>query len=157
MREIELKHFHELSPDIISILNKTRKWAEKYNTVVRKIPDTIGLSGMCAIASTKIKLLLNNKNIDSKICVGEAHCFVKHGRYILDVTASQFGYPNIFCIKTHTRDYRDFITEYPKYTCYKHWRIVRKFDKVDEFLEYQFRVNWPETQIYNYSSDRKLK
>lgn len=145
-------HIEQLDEDIRIVVEKTRKWAERYNRSVRKIHGDVGLAGMCGVASTK--LALNLKHTDIKIYLGLNHCYNKLGRFLIDITASQFGYPDIFCLKTHTKDYNNFIREYPNYTRNRlHWKVYKRFNSARDFLIYQYANEWPLSQIYQADED----
>lgn len=121
---------------VISIARRVRKWAERTNN--RRVwPFNDDLCGMCAIASVKLFKELNAAGItNARICENDEHCFIIWHGYIIDVTATQFGFTNepITVIKVKDVD-----------SYYRFWKAKRVFKCVKKYVEHQ-RIHWPGDQ-----------
>lgn len=56
------------------------------------------LSGWCGHSSIILSHNLRQAGLDAKLVTGQGHWFVKCEQYLVDITASQFGQPDI-CVR----------------------------------------------------------
>lgn len=76
---------------ILEQMNTARDWAEQN---YERYESYENLCGMCAIASSRLWMLLSTKNIKTRFIVaddvGNCHVFLEYNGLILDITATQF-------------------------------------------------------------------
>lgn len=96
-----------------AIATRAREWAESVANLedcpIYACPDD--LCGMCATASVYLATQLLHNGIPAIICVARHHCWVRVGRNVVDVTATQFGGPPVYIGKPqdyHVRNHRNF-------------------------------------------------
>jgi hypothetical protein len=122
-------------------MNRTREWAEQY---AKRYYFASDLCGLCARASAKLFRMLTEAEVGDIVLVETttelrgSHCFVLYqDRYILDVTATQFGYEDdIMIIDTWKLDGVPY-----------HWVIENKFDNVKGLRKFQKTTGWPDSQV----------
>jgi hypothetical protein len=125
--------------EVLRIVKQTRTWAE---TKGRERRFTPGLSGMCAIASAELYRRLATRGHKVRIGVAKGirshHVMVIYGgKYILDITATQFGHDEV-----EVRWFRNLI--HPWY-----WKPKEFFDNDDELHVFQMSNKWSEHQWAN--------
>lgn len=108
-----------------------RRWAMRHR---QKFNCDDDLAGMCAIASGYLHRLFNKVGIESFLCVNHEHCFVVADGYIVDITASQYGFRPVTIVSTDKVD-QEF------------WFIEKRFKSVDSLLDYQIDAGWPFEQL----------
>lgn len=84
---------------------QARVWAEEN---VQRFECHDNLMGMCAIASGRLWMLLRQQGITSRLMLAElpngtCHVFVEYNGAIVDVTATQFGKPEVVVIEMSGR------------------------------------------------------
>lgn len=116
---------------ITKIMKRVRKWAEK---VQAQNPYSYGadLCGLCAVASKELARRLQKHGYKCQLACNDFHCFVLYKGRVLDVTATQFRKPEIYISRYLGGD----------------WTPEAIFDSVEELTDYQYRVDWPEHQIF---------
>lgn len=112
---------------IKDIARQAREWADEN----AKGHFSSDLCEFCGIASVNLFLLLKKYGFSPKIAVSHCHAFVICDDYIVDVTASQFGEPDICVLKLHK-------------VCEDYWDVEETFQNVDDFMKEQ--VAWPKLQ-----------
>lgn len=118
-----------------------REWSETIVNNSNYGYCTETLQGFCAIAAFKMQevYLLNHKNeFDLIISHNNSHCFnIFNGKYIIDVTATQFDYDKIAfkAIKEIDLKTND------------HWIIKHKFKTLNRFVNHLKTDGWPYEQI----------
>ncbi len=99
------------------------------------LPYDCSLEGYCANASLFLRKHLSNHGIHSKFVTGQYrgndHSWLEAGNHIVDVTAKQFGNPDVHIIGPEHKDYKNYT---PQETHIKGIKDVFK--------------NWPEEQRY---------
>ena len=119
------------------IAEEVRQWAEKEGRKDKYLfPDD--LCGMCAIAAGKLWRELTKAHIPAQIAYaehfGDGHCFVMVGRYIVDVTASQFGHDKVV-IRVMNKGLSFY------------WQPTKMFRSVTALRREQKNDGWPREQI----------
>lgn len=108
-----------------------RRWAmrhrEKYNC-------SDDLAGMCAIATGYLHRLFNKVGIESFLCVNHEHCFVLASGYIVDITATQYGFRPVTIVPADKVE-QEF------------WFIEKRFKSVNSIHDYQIDAGWPFDQL----------
>jgi len=87
---------NQISPDIISTAEATRKWAEK---IGQKEKWPKNLCGLCIRASVRLFTQLRKRGYRPRICAyikSPRHFYVKVNGHIIDVTATQFQDETVF-------------------------------------------------------------
>jgi len=107
------------------IMQSVRSWSEDMSDLLGYPCD---MSGMCVAASVELFNRLSTAGIGCRIAVNDSHAFVLYGTSVLDVTASQFGKPDICVAHVVSEDY---------------WKVVKLFDDVHEFEDYLSTWNIP--------------
>jgi hypothetical protein len=123
---------------LVKIAKQVRGWAEK-NKEEYEVNDT-DLCGMCAVASAMIFKKLEEKKIICEIFESESekhgsHVFVVAGGYIIDVTATQYGFDPVFVEKEE--DFKKLII----------YKKTRKYKNHIHLRNTQQKTGWPEHQI----------
>lgn len=112
-----------------------RAWAELYQ---KTSPGRYweGLGGLCGIASGKLMHDLAKVNVKAQYVIGNSHCYLYVGDYVVDITATQFygGFPKIMI------EHKDSPVIQNSYW-HKEWAVCDTMEEVD----YQMR-SWPEHQ-----------
>jgi len=91
-----------IRPDskIVKISHLVRDEVEKY-VISKNKNDEFGmpsyvddedLTGACAIASYVLYRVLRKLNVSAKFALGDNHCWVQCSDWVIDLTATQFGY-----------------------------------------------------------------
>jgi len=77
-----------------SIATQTRKLLENisHDILIKAEPS---LAGLCGYASLLLDDVLKKKGYNPQIIKGRGHWFIKCEGYLIDITASQFGQPNV--------------------------------------------------------------
>jgi len=125
---------------IRTIANNTRRWAEKEADKEGFDPET--LSCFCARGAAELFRRLKRAGLSPRLAYAYdgdcwAHIYVRCERYLIDITASQFGHPNV--VVRHTND----ITNEGWY-----WtEVVNTFESVEDLQRTQEELGWPEEQI----------
>jgi hypothetical protein len=107
------KHGETLS----GILDDVHEW-----TVAKSIE--LGFpsdAGMCACASAELFTRMVKRGYDCRLAVNDRHAFVLYGTTILDVTASQFGKPDICVAKVGSEEF---------------WKADHVFECVEDFEDH---------------------
>ena len=118
---------------IRDITYAVRSWAEKY-AQKNHFPDD--LCGMCGIASVKLWKELNKANFKITIVCNDEHVFLESKKYIIDITATQYGIKEHLIVKKNIRR-KSF------------WAADFIFADPDDFIQHQKKVGWPNDQIYD--------
>lgn len=81
--------------------NKIKKIARQVRTELKSFIGKNGfnaqphLGGLCGYGAVMLHEALNKNNLKTKIAAGGGHWFAVCGDYLVDVTASQFGQPQV--------------------------------------------------------------
>lgn len=125
--------------DALAIVNATRQWAEKHRHRYRN-----DMGGMCAVAAAELWRRLNKAGHDVQLAQAFrsksklAHVFVVYrGRYLIDITATQFGYE-----KVEIRWLYNFL--HPWF-----WKPASLYPNDEELHLDQIRYDWPSDQLAN--------
>jgi hypothetical protein len=113
------------------------------------------LCGCCAIASGIMFERLKKEFPSVEIVMsersgGDSHCFILYKEYIFDITASQFGCPDVCIFKQEKFEMEE--------SGHWFWYGDRTyFNDVKKLKEYQNEGRWPYEQIYwsDYYKKRK--
>ena len=83
-----------ISDEIYEVAVKTRKQAEKF---AKREKFPADLNGCCFWASRELFKNLKRLNYRVGLAMNEGHSFVIYGKYLIDLTATQFGvYPKVY-------------------------------------------------------------
>lgn len=115
---------------------RARAWADR---TAPKYGFERSLSCFCTIGARRLFTELKREKLKPMIAICEepeddCHAFVICDKYLVDVTASQFGKENIFIKKTNQKE------PHP-------WEVHITFTSTRNFIKYLRRTNWPEEQI----------
>ena len=123
-----------LKQTIKNIAKGVRSWAEDMH---KKQPFhyTEDLCGLCAIASAKLHKELKKQKIKSEIHFIDYHVFLMVDNYILDVTATQFGYRNKIIFRRNKKNNPH---------C---WNSSEVFQDTKELIMKQCKEGWPREQV----------
>jgi hypothetical protein len=134
------------SAQIRRVASKVRRWVEKYAADdegypgYSRFPDD--LCGACAIAAGELWKAFNELGVPVTIGVAadswhDYHCFaIVDGKYIVDVTATQFGKPTKVAVVRRDRvDSRDYF-----------WVARREHKTLRGFKQSQTKREWPDDQ-----------
>jgi hypothetical protein len=119
-----------MAPEIYALVVGVRKWCEENRTTITTKPFDKTLSGMCAIASSRLYEVLKQHGYTSVIAMAEhrngveTHCFVVYEDFILDVTSSQFCKDKITV--RHTKEVLEW-----------YWQVDLEFMSVEALRRYQ--------------------
>lgn len=117
---------------------EARSWAQAY-AADNMFPED--LEGLCAIASAKLHTMLLNKKIKSELHLAEetdglgCHVYVFTNGYIVDVTATQFGFK------------RKTIVRKPRVTDDWYWKKIKSFKTAQGLVNQQKRDLWTDFQV----------
>ena len=103
--------------------------------------DTVNLAGYCSRAAAMLSNALAGEGIDHKIILAPSHVFVLWRKYIVDVTATQFGKDKVYMAPL-------------KEECGYFWRVNIILNNSQELCAYQ--KEWyfpPEQSIRSYDMD----
>jgi hypothetical protein len=131
-----------MSSELYRIARSARKWAERNRDEGEHGED---LCGMCAIAAAELWGKLNRKNIEATIIVNETetHCFCLVDDLVVDVTATQFGYQEVFIASIDEllvlEETKNKLDIFP-------WTYGYEFQDRKKFVEYQRATGWPASQ-----------
>lgn len=89
---------------------------------------------MCGIAASHLLLELRKEGIYARIACSDRHAFVIYRGHVIDVTATQFGEPEIV------------IRTLPE-KLFHNWQYSNTFRSVKSFVDHQTEVGWPSEQI----------
>ncbi len=121
------------------IANKARYWTEK---IAREHGFRADLCGLCAVGASRTFHLLKQAGYTGvKIQCNWQHAWVKAGEFLVDVTASQFNYPDVFITDDWPADH--------------YYRPELTFRKLRTFVHHQHKAGWRPNQIYDYYVDVK--
>lgn len=120
-----------LNDALVKQAKSARRWAMRNRSKFNCGDD---LAGMCAIASGYLHRLLDKAEIESFLCVNDHHCFLISSGYIVDITATQYGFRPITIIPEDKVD-QEF------------WFIEKRFKTVESLLDYQIDAGWPSDQM----------
>lgn len=122
---------HPSTPkSLLESAKKVRAQLEKY-TPRKWNPN---FSGLCGLGSALLLKELKSKGIQAEICENNSHAFVRSQGFILDVTATQFGYLRIVALPAHQAA-----------RTAKIWHTRRKFSTLSAFRKHQ-KKHWPAHQ-----------
>lgn len=131
----------KMSAPVWDAMIRARMWAER--SAAHRYVDS-DLTGMCALASAKLFTLLKENGIEDIELIEThndlkgSHCFVLYkDQYILDVTATQFGWFDQLVVVDRCQ-----MDEEPYY-----WEVQNVFHSVRDLRMYQKKTGWPEYQI----------
>lgn len=121
------------------IMESVRDWCTANRHNLNHKGFSADLNGMCAIASGMLFEQLTMRGYKPIIAMSEgeydsAHCFVLLEDMILDVTASQFGEP-------------DIVIAHEKSVDMWYWTPRIQFGMVRSLLKHQKRTGWPKHQL----------
>ena len=116
---------------IKDILIETRKWAEG---VAEEFGYHSCLTGLCAIVSKELFVRLKANGYRCKIGYNNGHCFIIYKNRIFDLTATQFGKPEIYIFSLSVKTPSN-------------WKIKRAFYSAKNLSDYQIEKSWPDEQI----------
>lgn len=119
---------------IKKIALQVRQWCEKVNNDYNLFDDDF--AGMCGIASVYLYKQLKKHGMRPKIVENNAHCFIVCEGYIVDVTATQFGYRRVFVEEFNQAEHDG-----------SWWSIERTFTNLKKFAKHQNK-SWPTDQCY---------
>lgn len=122
---------------VVKEANIVRKWAE--DLIESGYYDfPYNLEGMCAIVSGELSKRLSIIGIPHEIALNDHHAFVLYNKYVVDISATQFGIDDPVWIA-------------PLATARKNksgwWKIVKRLPNAIQLVTYQHRVGWAEDQI----------
>lgn len=132
---------------------RVRKWAEK----LQKSPEASGcwdtdLCGMCAIASTRLHLRLQENGVPSEVVFGWGHAFVViDDKFVVDITATQF--PEYLGEMFPRRVPKVLIVEWKKLLMlgeYAPWHPNASFKDPINIEQFQLDEEWPEEQTVGF-------
>lgn len=116
-------------------MQKLRPYLNEAHTFALQLRDDLdgqirdNLCGACAVASAWLMLRLHKAGITEAECVvGQGHVFVRVGEYLLDPTATQFGFKP-FIRKRPPFDGEEYTERYST-------------DNVQELLEFMDQGGW---------------
>lgn len=119
-----------------SVVEGVRKWAEEYARVNRHY--STGLCGLCAITSAKVWEKLKKRGANPMLCLSlrdfSGHIFVECDDYVIDVTATQFGFGKVVVRKIKTAQKVD------------QWVTAWRWKTIAGLKARQKKDNWPSSQ-----------
>lgn len=125
-----------LDREVLITLRRVRRDLDAFSHTLSWVGP--GLGGLCAVASLVIQRELGSKavlvcNIDSYL---DGHCWVEYRRFVLDVTATQFGGPQVavFPIKEMP------VWAIPVYTSHTLFRGDAALEEISEWSPDPFRI-----------------
>lgn len=124
--------------DVISIARYTRRWAMRNRL---RFGFGRSLAGMCAIASFKLSENLDKHGIDNELVMTHTHVWVQVNGRVLDITATQFGYPPI--IHMPVRDYWITVANPAKIDK----QTTRTYKDRAELRAYMIKKRWKSDQL----------
>jgi hypothetical protein len=137
------------------LAREAREWAERY----QKCNDWdfhYTMAGMCAKASARLLVLLNNNNIPAYVCGSRCHVFVKVKDMIVDVTATQFvNFTNKVLIEKAYR-LRNKLVVCCNGERLQPWKSYWEAKTVLEIVNNQCVYNWKNTQRAHLAEVRDL-
>jgi hypothetical protein len=122
----------EKKDTLSDIMQSVREWTEEQSAFLGFPTD---MTGMCAASSAELFTRMTELGYDCRLAVNDRHAFVLYGTSVLDVTASQFGKPDICLAKVGSEEY---------------WKADRTFECIEDFENHLSGWDVPVT-----SSDRK--
>lgn len=123
-----------LDKRVVEIARATRRWAMRNRERFDADED---LGGMCAIASGYMHRKLAKEGIRSRLAINDVHCFVLVGRYLVDVTATQFNGDD------HQPNHSAICVEKLFASPYEYWWIDKRFNSVEALYRFQAKCGWP--------------
>lgn len=102
--------------------------------------NSTDLCGCCVIGSTKLMLELQKNGFDCSISITESHGYVELGKYIVDITATQFNFSEPVLIKPKTffsKSFKNFIID----QAYNH-SSKKTYKTYDEVASHQLESGW---------------
>lgn len=131
------KHTHNLFKTYFVIHPKTPKSllsaTKKVRAKLEKSMPTgfpTNMSGLCGLASLMLLKELKRRSIPAKICENNNHAFIRSGSYILDATATQFGFHRAVALPARQAAQTSKI-----------WQIKREFASASDFQQHQ-KQHW---------------
>lgn len=106
--------------------------------------NTTDLCGCCVIGSTKLMLELQKQGFDCQVAITECHGFVEIGKYVVDVTATQFNFTEQVLIKPKSFFAKNFSNSLIK-MAYSN-ADKQTFKSFDEVARHQISTGWIEEQ-----------
>lgn len=109
---------HKIHPKILEIAEQVREEAETLcdaHGADGSYPRTGWddcLCGLCAVSAYRLTDLLREAGFEAVFCATQGHCFTKIGKWIVDVTATQFGYDRIHYFEVHGDEHYDSYKNY---------------------------------------------
>ena len=97
------------------------------------------LCGLCAKASSYLHRLLTPTLFPAKLVINDKHCFVKVEKFVVDITATQFGIVD----KVYIVEHKEVLTRSIGY----YWKANHIFDTVEALVKHQKETQWPTHQI----------
>jgi len=137
----------ERKKQVVLLARKARKAAE-YIAKEEKSPTK--LHGLCARASAILFELLREEGFNPFICFGNGHCFLEVDEFLVDITATQFGYSKIFIVhmndlfsKLKLRDQEAALA------CNGYWdrEPEHAYSSIREAIAHQDKHGWPYEQL----------
>jgi len=104
------------------------------------------LTGMCAIATSKLFQKCVERNFDVKIAYNHNHVFLRYKRYVIDITATQFGSKFKKVEVRPLKEMRQLKTSQPNWGK-TYWDVKERFSSVEDLRAHLFKENWPKYQI----------
>ena len=115
------------------IAKSARAKCERVNNKHDLFPDT--LDGMCGIASAYLFKELKRYKLNPTLAENNNHCFILCKGYIIDITASQFGYRRVVVEEKEELEGDGW------------WEVENTFKSLKKFNTHQ-KKTWPEFQHY---------
>lgn len=116
---------------VYNAARRARRWAERNWRSYYCHED---MCGLCGVAAARLLIELRRDGIHARIACSDEHAFVIYRGHIIDVTATQFGEPEVL------------IRTYPKEE-FHNWHYHATFRSVRSFVAFQEREGWPSDQI----------
>lgn len=135
---------------IAEVAYSVRKWAELiYEQTKGSKLYGENLCGLCAIASAKLFTELKAEKIDHiKIVANKKHCFIiTDDNYVVDVTATQFGFKQKVLIEPHDA----ILCTCPTSGAYDKDAL---HDNILNLRSWQLDKLWPYHQVVKYPLDK---
>lgn len=118
---------------LFGIAKKARAKCERVNNKHDLFPDT--LDGMCGIASAYLFKELKKHKLNPTLAENSSHCFILCKGYIVDITASQFGYRRVVVEEIEDLEGDGW------------WNTENTFKSLSKFNTHQ-KKSWPKFQRY---------
>jgi len=106
--------------------------------------NTTDLCGCCVIGSTKLMLELQKNGFDCQVGITDCHGFVELGKYIVDITATQFNFTDAVLIKPKSffeKNFSNVLVRMAYSSASK-----QTFKSFDEIARHQLDAGWVDEQ-----------